>query len=306
VNTASVAGLLSGVPYLGPYAVSKVGVVSISETLRIEMRMAGAPIGVSVLCPSATNTSVMEADRNRPAWAGGEQRTPDAEEMRLLIRSGFTGPNGKEPEEIAARVIDAIKKDTFWVITHNDMKPMIERRLDDIRQAIPKDWLSYLFHDPQPVLACALCYTYPTRNAVESVGATRVNVKFTRRTTCYKALRIADALVSKDVQFTDFDVRVGQTREVSCASGRRFSWYFGSADRVTEQRMPTGVIVVVTPSGVRHQERVRCGVAIVEHGIDQDLPGEGNAAITGLQRCGRSETATRAVAHHSDPQRVDR
>jgi NAD(P)-dependent dehydrogenase (short-subunit alcohol dehydrogenase family) len=139
VNTASVAGLLSGVPYLGPYAVSKVGVVSISETLRIEMRMAGAPIGVSVLCPSATNTSVMEADRNRPAWAGGEQRTPDAEEMRLLIRSGFTGPNGKEPEEIAARVIDAIKKDTFWVITHNDMKPMIERRLDDIRQAIPKD-----------------------------------------------------------------------------------------------------------------------------------------------------------------------
>jgi NAD(P)-dependent dehydrogenase (short-subunit alcohol dehydrogenase family) len=138
VNTASVAGLLSGVPYIGPYAVSKVGVVSISETLRIEMMMAGAPIGVSVLCPSATNTSVMEADRNRPAQAGREQRTPDAEEMRLMIRSGFTGPDGKEPEEIAARVVDAIKKNTFWVVTHDDMKPMIEGRFNDILEAIPK------------------------------------------------------------------------------------------------------------------------------------------------------------------------
>ena len=34
VNTSSVAGLLSGVPYIAPYAVAKVGVVSLSETLR--------------------------------------------------------------------------------------------------------------------------------------------------------------------------------------------------------------------------------------------------------------------------------
>ena len=33
VNTSSIAGLLSGIPFIGPYSVSKVGVVSISETL---------------------------------------------------------------------------------------------------------------------------------------------------------------------------------------------------------------------------------------------------------------------------------
>jgi NAD(P)-dependent dehydrogenase (short-subunit alcohol dehydrogenase family) len=44
VNTSSVAGLLSGVPYIGPYAVSKVGVVSLSETLRAELLMSSAPI----------------------------------------------------------------------------------------------------------------------------------------------------------------------------------------------------------------------------------------------------------------------
>lgn len=70
INTSSVAGLLSGVPYIAPYAVAKVGVVSISETLQAELGMAGSPIKVSVLCPSGVNTSVMEAERNRPAEAG--------------------------------------------------------------------------------------------------------------------------------------------------------------------------------------------------------------------------------------------
>ena len=45
VNVSSVAGLMSGIPFIGPYAVSKVGVVSLSETLRQEL---GSPV-----CPSA-------------------------------------------------------------------------------------------------------------------------------------------------------------------------------------------------------------------------------------------------------------
>jgi NAD(P)-dependent dehydrogenase (short-subunit alcohol dehydrogenase family) len=138
VNTSSVAGLLSGIPYIGPYAVSKVGVVSISETLRAELQLVGSPIGVSVLCPSATNTSVMEAERNRPVHIGAETRTEDAEQMRQYIRSGFTGPDGKEPEEVAAMVVDAIQNDRFWVITHKDLADTIEQRFAGILDAIPK------------------------------------------------------------------------------------------------------------------------------------------------------------------------
>jgi len=134
VNTASVAGLLSGVPYIGPYAVSKVGVVSLSETLRTELLMEGASIGVSVLCPSATNTDVMEGERNRP---GCERRTPDAEAMRLEIRSQFTGPAGKEPEDVAAMMVDAVRKDRFWVITHGELRPIVEARTADILDAMP-------------------------------------------------------------------------------------------------------------------------------------------------------------------------
>lgn len=139
VNTASVAGLLSGIPYIGPYAVSKVGVVSLSETLRGELLMTGATIGVSVVCPSATNTAVMEAERNRPSASGAEDRAPDAEEMRLAIRSQFTGPTGKEPEEVAALVVDAVRSDRFWVITHGDLRPAVEQRQADILAAMPLD-----------------------------------------------------------------------------------------------------------------------------------------------------------------------
>ena len=137
VNTASIAGLVSGVAHLGPYAVAKVGVVSLSETLRIELAMSGAPIGVSVLCPSATNTNVMEGERNRPPHLGTEARTADAEVWRAAIRSGFTGPSGKEPEEVAAMVVDAVRKNRFWVVSHDDLRPVLEHRFAEIVAATP-------------------------------------------------------------------------------------------------------------------------------------------------------------------------
>jgi NAD(P)-dependent dehydrogenase (short-subunit alcohol dehydrogenase family) len=137
VNTASIAGLVSGVSHLGPYAVAKVGVVSLSETLRGELAASGAPIGVSVLCPSATNTNVMEGERNRPPHLGNEERTPDADAWREAIRSGFTGPSGKEPAEVAAMVVDAVKKNRFWVVSHADLRPALEHRFAEILDAIP-------------------------------------------------------------------------------------------------------------------------------------------------------------------------
>lgn len=138
VNTASVAGLVSGIAFLGPYAVSKVGVVSISETLRQEVAFTGDPIGVSVLCPSGTNTAVMEAERNRPAALGAELRTGDAEAWRLGIKGGFTGPAGLEPEVVAEQVVDAILTDRFWVITHSDLTPAFEARFAEILDHAPR------------------------------------------------------------------------------------------------------------------------------------------------------------------------
>ena len=48
-------------------------------------------------------------------------------------------PTGKEPDEIAAKVLDAIKNDRFWVITHNDLQPAIEARFAGMLDAMPAD-----------------------------------------------------------------------------------------------------------------------------------------------------------------------
>jgi NAD(P)-dependent dehydrogenase (short-subunit alcohol dehydrogenase family) len=58
LNIASAAGLLS-VGFLAPYNVSKAGVVSLSETLYLELKPAG--IGVTVACPTFFRTNIASA-----------------------------------------------------------------------------------------------------------------------------------------------------------------------------------------------------------------------------------------------------
>ena len=137
VSTASLAGLLSGTAQLGPYGVAKVGVVSLSETLRIELAAAGRPIGVSVLCPGLTNTNVLDSDRNRSPELGVETTTEAADTWRETMRAGFAGRTGKEPIEVAEMVVDAILHNRFWVISHGDLKEVVEQRFAEIRDATP-------------------------------------------------------------------------------------------------------------------------------------------------------------------------
>jgi NAD(P)-dependent dehydrogenase (short-subunit alcohol dehydrogenase family) len=137
VNTASIAGLLSGVAFIGPYSATKVAVVSISETLAQELAIDETPIGVSVLCPSSVDTKVMESERGRPAELGSEHRTEMAESVRIMIRDGFTGPTGLTPAQVAVRVLDAVRNRNFWIITHPGEAPMVEARFAGILEGFP-------------------------------------------------------------------------------------------------------------------------------------------------------------------------
>ncbi len=138
VNTASIAGLLSGVAFIGPYAATKVAVVSISETLAQELAIEQSPIGVSVLCPSSVDTKVMESERGRPSSLGVEHRTEMAESVRLAIRDSFTGPRGLTPAQVGEKVLDAIRAKRFWIITHGGERPVFEARIDDILANFPQ------------------------------------------------------------------------------------------------------------------------------------------------------------------------
>jgi len=131
VNTASMAGLTS-VPMMGPYNVSKHGVVTLSETLSVELGLHASPVKVSVLCPGWVNTRIHEADRNRPTeLQRGEDEDPNMAEMgKQMIGALIT--SGMPPAEVASQVLEAVKEERFYILTHPDMRPSIEKRMGDI------------------------------------------------------------------------------------------------------------------------------------------------------------------------------
>jgi NAD(P)-dependent dehydrogenase (short-subunit alcohol dehydrogenase family) len=142
VNTASMAGLIS-VPYLGAYNVSKHGVVTLSETLHRDLRLAGADIGVSVLCPGLVMTNIFESQRNRP-----EELADDAGSSGLSALLDGVGDNSAtedaigafgqilSPDEVAAAVVDAVRQDRFYIFTHPEStEALVRTRCDDIVEA---------------------------------------------------------------------------------------------------------------------------------------------------------------------------
>lgn len=137
VNTSSLAGLASGLPALGPYNVSKVGVVALSETLRMELAMAGAPVGVSVLCPGTTGTAILDSERNRPAALGQERRVEQGDALRDAVRSGFDTPAALTPAAVAGLVLDAVRSDAFWIVTSGELHPLVASRYEEITAATP-------------------------------------------------------------------------------------------------------------------------------------------------------------------------
>ena len=68
VNTASAAGLIPATQ--PPYDAAKHAVVALPEDLYRARKVAGLPVGVSVLCPGSVRTSIYQAKRNWPGSLG--------------------------------------------------------------------------------------------------------------------------------------------------------------------------------------------------------------------------------------------
>ena len=138
VNTASVGGLLA-IAGTAPYAVSKHGVVALSETLYRELARGGYKVGVSVLCPGLIKTNIVECNRNRPRELqnkpGEGMDTPDPGIQASRQRTKQGVEKGMPPQQLADVVFDAIRENKFYVLPNADLfRPMIRARLEDIAQ----------------------------------------------------------------------------------------------------------------------------------------------------------------------------
>ena len=130
VSTASIAGLIPGSAI---YGVTKHAVVALSESVWNELRERGTKLGASVLCPGWVNTRIMQSERNRPETPREAPSEQSAEaELRRKAVDGLI-QSGLDPAEVGSMVVDAVKRERFYILTHpwNDM---IERRVQNILQ----------------------------------------------------------------------------------------------------------------------------------------------------------------------------
>lgn len=137
VNTASMAGL-SPLAIAPPYSVSKFGVVALSECLYAQLRAAGSEIGVSVLCPGWVRTAIGSSERNRPASVPGQPETEQARRLRAGVQRVLDA--GAGPEEVAERVVSAIRNDQLYVLPQDSdawLAPLRDRFEDILGRRNP-------------------------------------------------------------------------------------------------------------------------------------------------------------------------
>lgn len=119
LSTASAAGLLSQFDS-GAYAVSKHAAVALAEWLSINYADQG--IGVSVLCPQAVRTNVLNY-----------MKDPDAQ-----VDIAQAGGDGiLEPDVVADMCIEAMANGRFLVLPHPEVETYFQRKANDYDR-----WLS--------------------------------------------------------------------------------------------------------------------------------------------------------------------
>jgi len=131
VNTASMSGLI-GVESSVPYVATKFAVVGMSECLAAYVRPKG--IGVTVLCPGFVATNIVEHERLVPFGDGfDDERRAFLEAVKRGEWSRFEAlPGGvASPEQVAQKVVHAIKENVFLVYTHLGHKEAVVRKAQD-------------------------------------------------------------------------------------------------------------------------------------------------------------------------------
>lgn len=129
VNTASQAGLVPDwCVNHGPYVSAKAGVIGLSIALRQELAAQG--VDVSLFIPSLVNTEIISgSSRRRPEHYGGPK--PEGDPCMPTLRPDVPEPIAGlrfalEPDEAAAVLLDGVKANLPFIVTHGGLKPVVE------------------------------------------------------------------------------------------------------------------------------------------------------------------------------------
>ncbi len=137
VNTSSAGGLSASGP-TGIYNTSKYAVVGLSEALRAGLAPKG--IGVSVLCPSGVQSELFESTAVvRPkSLSDSRADPPPAPDLATRAATPIFA-TAMTPEEVGARVLKGIRRNDMYILTHPEIRPMLEARARALLAALPDE-----------------------------------------------------------------------------------------------------------------------------------------------------------------------
>ena len=124
VNTASMSGLIARRNQRGIYQAVKHGVVALTIALRNELEDDDGEISASVFCPGGMVTDIEDAGRHRQERFGGP--------FTLGPHPVPRQPNPVYPEDIAPRVLEAIRENQRYIFSHPHTRKDLEAHYADI------------------------------------------------------------------------------------------------------------------------------------------------------------------------------
>jgi NADP-dependent 3-hydroxy acid dehydrogenase YdfG len=139
VITSSVAGLYA-TPFAAVYSTAKYALVGLAESLRADLKSHG--IGVSVLCPGPVQSDLFESTvtvrPKRLSASGAISVVPEGSD-RTHSPIYNTAPLG---DEIATRVLDGVRQNSMYILTHPEIRPVLEARAAALLAALPDESVS--------------------------------------------------------------------------------------------------------------------------------------------------------------------
>jgi NADP-dependent 3-hydroxy acid dehydrogenase YdfG len=124
VNTSSIDGLVT-VRNAAAYVAAKHAVSALSETVYRELEEAGSSVGISVLCPAAVATDILNSARHRPSRLGPAATAPERDYPPL---DGVI-----QPAQAADIMFTGLRERRFWILTHPGQgASAIRARAEDI------------------------------------------------------------------------------------------------------------------------------------------------------------------------------
>jgi NAD(P)-dependent dehydrogenase (short-subunit alcohol dehydrogenase family) len=133
VTTSSMAAVVP-IPNAAIYITAKAAVMGLMESIRPELAAHG--IGASILFPGPVKTNIRESGRLRPERF---RRDSGLAERERNLQDRPDDPTWMDPLECGRRVLDGVRRDDLYILTHREFREGARERCDALIGSFPDE-----------------------------------------------------------------------------------------------------------------------------------------------------------------------